>query len=142
MEEAIAIAIRTRSPFSYRTRARDPDVAAQIVDTQGEVAIGEDGRVTALLGVCYDVTQQVSAEEAREKAQKMYRLMTEEASDIILLYEPDGRILFASGALERVLGRTVDEIEQRRFLTLVHPDDIGEAAKITERPPPGETNTG
>ena len=41
-----------------------------------------------------------------------------------------------------MLGRTVEEIEQRRFLTLVHPDDIGEATKITERPPPGETNTG
>src|SRR5215470_18039212 len=110
VEEALATAIRTRSAFSYRTRARDPNVASQIVDTQGEVAIGEDGRVTALLGVCYDVTQQVHAEEAREKAQQMYRLMTEEASDIILMYESDGRIVFASGALERVLGRTVDEI--------------------------------
>jgi len=142
VEDAIATAIKTRSPFSYRTRARDPHVAAQIVDTQGEVAIGEDGRVTALVGVCYDVTQQVRAEEAREKAQQMYRLMTEEASDIILMYESDGRIVFASGALERVLGRNVDEIEQRRFLTLVHPDDLHEAVKIVERPPLGGTNTG
>jgi len=142
VEEAIAVAIKTRSPFSYRTRARDPNVAAQIVDTQGEVAIGDDGRVTALVGVCYDVTQQVRAEEARAKAQQMYRLMTEEASDVILMYESDGRIVFASGALERVLGRTVDEIEQRRFLTLVHPDDLHDAAKIVERPPLGGTNTG
>jgi PAS domain S-box-containing protein len=142
VEEALAVAIRTRSPFSYRSRARDPNVASQIVDTQGEVAIGENGRVTALLGVCYDVTKQVRAEEAREKAQQMYRLMTEEASDIILLYESDGRILFASGALERVLGRTIEEIEQRRFLALVHPDDVSEATKITDRPPPGQTNTG
>jgi PAS domain S-box-containing protein len=142
VDEALAAAVRTRSAFSYRTRARDPSVASQIVDTQGEVAIGEDGRVTALLGVCYDVTQQVRAEEAREKAQQMYRLMTEEASDIILMYEADGRILFASGALERVLGRTVEEIEQRRFLTLVHPEDADQAMKVTERPPPGETITG
>jgi PAS domain S-box-containing protein len=142
VEEALAIAIRTRSAFSYRTRARDPNVASQIVDTQGEVAIGGDGRVTTLLGVCYDVTQQVRAEEARERAQQMYRLMTEEASDIILMYDADGRILFASGALERVLGRTVEEIEQRRFLSLVHPEDVGEAMKVTERPPPGETKTG
>jgi PAS domain S-box-containing protein len=142
VEEALAIAIKTRSPFSYRTRARDPLVASQIVDTQGEVAIGDDGRVTSLLGVCYDVTQQVRAEEARAKAQQMYRLMTEEASDIILMYESDGRIVFASGGLERVLGRGVDEIEQRRFLTLVHPDDLHDAAKIVERPPLGGTNTG
>src|ERR1700749_870650 len=39
VQEAIGTAIRTRSSFSYRTHARDPNVAAQIVDTQGEVAI-------------------------------------------------------------------------------------------------------
>ncbi|HVU19257.1 MAG TPA: hypothetical protein VHE09_00885, partial [Rhizomicrobium sp.] len=38
VQEAITVAIKTRSAFSYRTHARDPNVAAQIVDTQGEVA--------------------------------------------------------------------------------------------------------
>jgi PAS domain S-box-containing protein len=142
VEDALATAVRTRSSFSYRSRARDPNAAWQVVDTQGEVAIDTDGRVSALLGVCYDVTEQVRAEEARERAQQMYRLMTEEASDIILMYEPDGRVLFASGALERVLGRMVEEIEHSKFLTLIHPDDIDEAVKITARPPPGETATG
>ena len=139
-QEAIAAAIRTRSPFSYRSHARDREVAAQIVDTQGEVAVGEDGRVVSVLGVCYDVTAQVRAEEAREKAQAMYRLMTEEASDIILMYDRSGGVLFASHALERVLNRTVREIEYGRFVELVHPDDREEAARIQIFPPPGESN--
>ena len=142
VRNAIAAAIKTRSPFSYRTRARDPDVAAQIVDTQGEVALGKDGRVVSVLGVCHDVTKQVRAEEAREKAQQMYRVMTEEASDIILFYGPDGHIVFASHALERMLGRTIEEIEFGRFVELVHPDDVEEVAKIAELPPPGRTSTG
>ncbi len=141
VDEAIATAIKTRTPFAYRTRARDPNVPAQIVDTQGELAIGPDGRVVSVIGVCYDVTKQVRAEEAREKAQAMYRLMTEEASDIILLYGPDRRILFASHALERVLGRTVSEIEQNRYFDLVHPDDLAESQKVSERPAPGATLT-
>ena len=140
VEKAISTAIKTRSPFSYRTRARDPNVASQIVDTQGEVAIGDDGRVITIVGVCYDVTAQVRAEEAREKAQQMYRLMTEEASDIILMYSGDGNVLFASHALERVLGRTVHEIEYGRFVELVHPEDREQAAKIAIFPAPGETN--
>ena len=141
VEETIATAIKTRSPFSYRTRARDPNVAAQIVDTQGEVAIGEDGRVVAVIGVCYDVTSQVRAEESREKAQQMYRLMTEEASDIILMYDKEGGVLFASHALERVLERSVDEFEYGKFLELVHPDDREEAAKVAILPAAGETNS-
>jgi PAS domain S-box-containing protein len=141
VQDAIANAIKTRTPFTYRTRARDPNVAAQIVDTQGELAIGPDGRVVAVIGVCYDVTRQVKAEEARERAQRMYRLMTEEASDIIILYGEDGRVLFASQALERVLGYTVADIEGDRVLPLIHPDDVGEILRIWERPAAGHTLT-
>jgi len=141
VQATIANAIRTRKPFSYRTRTRDPEAAAQIVDTQGEVAIGANGRVVAVLGVCYDVTQQVKAEQAREQAQRMYRLMTEEASDIILLYDKAGGVAFASQALERLLGRTVKDIEYGRFLELVHPDDRPEAQRVAVRPAKGKTNT-
>ena len=138
IETAIARAIKTRSPFSYRTNSRDSERATQIVDTQGEVEIGEDGRVSAVLGVCYDMTSQVRAEEAREKAQAMYRLMTEESGDIIILYSPDSQMLFCSNALERLIGRCADEIRDGGYKNFVHPDDAEEAAKMTLRPVNGE----
>ncbi|HXC53859.1 MAG TPA: PAS domain S-box protein [Rhizomicrobium sp.] len=138
IESAIATAIKTRSPFSYRTYSRDQGRAVQIVDTQGEVEIGEDGRTTAVLGVCHDVTQQVRAEEAREKAQAMYRLMTEQASDIIILYSPDSKLLFVSNALERLTGRSADEIRDGGYKRFIHPDDTEEAGKMSSRPFDGE----
>src|SRR5262249_50307143 len=58
IDEALATAIKTRSPFSYRSFARNPNKLAQIVDTEGEVEVDENGRTTAILGVCYDVTRQ------------------------------------------------------------------------------------
>jgi PAS domain S-box-containing protein len=134
VEKALETAIRTRSPFSYRTISRNPHRSAHIVETQGEVEIGEDGRTTALLGVCHDVTAQAQAEEAREKAQQRYRLMTEESGDIIILYSANEELLFASNALERMLGRTGDEIRDGGYRRFVHPDDMQEAAKIIERP--------
>jgi PAS domain S-box-containing protein len=137
IEQALATAIKTRSPFSYRSYTRNPDKAAQIVDTQGQVEVDDNGRTTALLGVCYDVTGQVRAEEEREKAQAMYRLMTEEASDIIILYSTDGQLLFASHALERVLGRSADEIRNGGYRNLIHPDDMDAAAKMWLRPVDG-----
>jgi PAS domain S-box-containing protein len=79
------------------------------------------------------------AEEAREKAEKMYRVMTEQASDVILYYADKGKVLFASEALWRMLRRTVAEIDQSKYLELVHPDDL-EAAKMLEAwPPQGQT---
>jgi PAS domain S-box-containing protein len=134
IEKAIETAIKTRSSFSYRSYAKNPDKAAQIVDTEGVVEVDDNGRTTALLGVCYDVTRQVRAEEEREKAQAMYRLMTEEASDIIILYSTDGRLLFASNALERILGRSADEIRNGGYRNFVHPEDQDAASQMWLRP--------
>jgi PAS domain S-box-containing protein len=90
----------------------------------------------------------MSVEESRStpdqdcgKAYHAYRLMAEEASDIVILHEPDGRIFFASSALERILKRTAEDIEQHRFFDLIHPDDVEEAAKIIAIPLPGQMLT-
>jgi len=138
--EKVNQAIKTRSPFQYRSRSKDPNVAAPIVDTHGEVEIGADGRVVSVIGVCHDVTRQVMAEAERENAQRAYRTIAEEASDIIFLHE-NGHIVFASGALERILGRTPEEFQDGRYLDLVHPDDLEEAKKVRGRPPKGEVRT-
>ena len=138
--EKIGLAIRTRSPFQYRSRAKDPNVAAPIVDTHGEVEIGPDGRVVSVIGVCHDVTRQVNAEAERENAQRAYRTIAEEASDIIFLHE-NGNIVFASNALERILGRKPEEFRDGRYLELVHPDDLEEALKVRGRPPQGEVRS-
>ncbi len=139
--EKINTAIKTRSPFYYRSRAKDPTSVAQIVDTHGEVEIGPDGRVLSVIGVCHDVSEQVIAEAEREKAEVKYRLMTEQASDIIMLHDLDGRVLFASHALQRVLGLTRDDFERDGFLALIHPDDLEEASKLSTLPVPGQTLT-
>jgi PAS domain S-box-containing protein len=139
IETALKTAIKTRSSFSYRTHSRDPERTSQIIDTQGEVEVGEDGRVVVLLGVCHDVTAQVRAEEERERAQAMYRLMTEESGDIIILYSPDSKLLFVSQALERLTGRTVEDIRDGGYMRFIHPDDVEEAAKMSRRPVDSDT---
>ncbi len=134
IEKAMAEAIRTRSPFSYRTYARHESRAAQIVDTQGEVELDDDGRVASLIAVCHDVTAQVRAEREREDAQAMYRLMTEQSGDIIILYSTDGKLVFASQALERLTGRTVEDIRDGGYKRFIHPSDYEQAQKMMSRP--------
>jgi PAS domain S-box-containing protein len=141
VDKTIAEAIATKSAFYYRTHAKRPGSVVQIVDTHGHVDLDEAGNVIAVLGVCSDVTKQVVAEAERVKAEDRYRLIAEEASDAIILYAPRGRIHFASNALERITGRTVYELEERRFLNLVHPDDMTEAQKLLARPAPDEVLT-
>jgi PAS domain S-box-containing protein len=141
VDETLKMAFINKSPFYYRTHALYPDASAPIVDTHGEVEMNEDGEVVALLGVCHDVTQKVIAEKERELAERMYRMMAEEASDIIMLNTPDAKVIFASNALQRVLGRDIRQIENGRFIKFVHPEDLAEARKVTVLPKPGKTVT-
>src|SRR5215472_15572016 len=141
IKETIAAAIRSRSSFYYRTRSRDPNVSVQVVDTHGEVEVGSDGNIVSVIGVCHDVTKETIAEAERAQAERRYRIMMEEASDIIMLHGPQGRVEFASAALERILGRTLHEFDQTGYLAIVHPDDRVEAEKVSRRPPPGKTYT-
>ncbi len=144
--EVLAQAIRTRSPFAYCLHdvSLGPllsGIGGQIIDMHGEVEIGDNGRVAAVIGVCQNVTQRMRDEEARAMAQEQYRVMTREASDIIIFYTAGGDILFASEALERILGRGAKDIERGKFLHLVHPDDLAEARKLSVIPRRGQTVT-
>jgi PAS domain S-box-containing protein len=141
VDAAISAAIKTKSSFYYRTHSKESFGPMMIVDTHGEVEVGEDGLVVAVLGVCSDVTKEVVAETARVRAERRYRLMAEEASDAILLYAPGGRIVFTSSALERITGRGSHEIEEGKFLRLVHPAVVEEANKLRARPAPNQTLT-
>jgi len=137
-DAAIKTAIKTGSSFAYRSLAKPGlNKAAQVVDTTGEVEVDENGRTVLLLGVCRDVTEQVRVEEEREKAQAMYRLMTEESGDIIILYDTDSKLVFCSQALERLTGRSADDIRDGGYRNFIHPDDMDEAAKMWLRPVDG-----
>ena len=144
--QVIGEAMRTREPFFYRLRdvTLGPllsDGSQQIIDVHGEVEVDESGTPVALLGVCQNVTRKLREEEANEIAQEQYRAMMREASDIIIFYTVKGEILFASEALERLLGRSVHEIERGSFLNIVHPDDLHEARQLSVVPAMGQDLT-
>ncbi len=144
--EVIGEAVRTRESFFYRIRDVTlgpllPENKAQILDTQGEVELDADGNAIALVGICQNVTRKQREEEAAEVVQERYRAMTREASDIIVFRTVKGEVLFASEALERILGRGTSEIDRGSFMNFVHPDDLEDARQVTIIPAPGESRT-
>jgi PAS domain S-box-containing protein len=94
------------------------------------------GAVAAALAFAREKRRAAAAEAERERARIWFRAMAEESSDIIVLRE-NGRIVLASNAMERILGRKPAEFNDSGYLRLVHPDDHGEALKLRGLPPPG-----
>ncbi len=93
----------------------------------------EDGRILGFVARLSDVTSRRLAEEALLEREERYRLVTENAQDVILRLDLDGRPLYVSGASLRVTGYAPTELVGRSLGELIHPDDLPIFKRTLER---------
>ncbi len=70
---------------------------------------------TYLIESFVDISKQKTAEESLIESEKKYRLIFENANDIIVLVDKYGKILNVNKQLERVLGYAPDEVTGKSF---------------------------
>jgi PAS domain S-box-containing protein len=84
----------------------------------------EDQHSKGILSVARDITRRKQAEKALRDSEECFRVMFENASDIITILETNGTIRYASPSLERVLGYQPEEWIGTNAFDRVHPDDL------------------
>ncbi|MEN2989290.1 PAS-domain containing protein [Tistrella sp. BH-R2-4] len=107
---------RNRAPASLMERTasgRVIEIAHNPIPDGGSVAIYKD------------VTEAQQIEKALRDSEWRYRLLAENAGDLILRQSPDGTILYASPAAHGLLGMEPDTLIGRRLADLVVPEDSG-----------------
>ena len=81
------------------------------------------GRVDGMITVLRDVTAQQSVTEALSASEARYRLLTENATDVIVQYSAEGHITFITPACANLFGYTPEEMIGAGALALTNPDD-------------------
>ena len=81
-----------------------------------------DGSVV-LIGSARDVTEQVRDRESLAAAREQYRLIAENASDVVFRGNNEGRMEWLSESVVDVLGWSPRELAGRPFIDLVHRED-------------------
>jgi PAS domain S-box-containing protein len=79
-----------------------------------------------LLFDIYTIYQQLQIFRIRHelvRREELFRLISENAADMIAVVNADGKRLYNSPAYERILGYTTDELQNTSSLEQVHPDD-------------------
>ena len=110
-----------------------PEIAVRIVRPDGEVRhviarsqVERDahGRVISRFGTCCDVTELKEAEAAARRSEARYRLLADNAPDMITRTSVKGDALYVSPSSTRVVGYSPAEMVNQNAQDMVHPDDF------------------
>jgi two-component system, cell cycle sensor histidine kinase and response regulator CckA len=89
-----------------------------------------------LLFDLYTIYQQFQIYRIRHQLverEELFRLISENAMDMIAVVDPDGRRLYNSPAYGRILGFSDDELAGTSFYDHVHPDDVYTAQQAVKQ---------
>ncbi|MGQ9693296.1 MAG: PAS domain S-box protein [Thermodesulfobacteriota bacterium] len=104
----------------YRIVAKDGKV--KWLDDRTTIRRDEKGKITHYQGIVLDITERKRAEEAIKESEEQYRLLVENAQELILIIQ-DGQIRFINQQPLKTLGYSPEEVLSKPFIEFIHPED-------------------
>ena len=123
VQATIEAAIATGEGFQFEARLQRADGELAEVICRGKCTRSEDGAVTSVYGVFVDITAFRASERSLERSERLYRLLAQNVTDVIVKYDADYRMTFVSPSSTMLLGRDPVEMIGASLGDLVHPDD-------------------
>jgi PAS domain S-box-containing protein len=94
----------------------------------------DNGRLERYFSIRTDITHALAIDVELLKSEARFRLLAENALDVISLHEPDGRYAYISPSCERVLGYAPADLIGHDGYELVHPDDVERVREMLHQP--------
>jgi PAS domain S-box-containing protein len=118
---------QTTGEYDVEYRIVRPDGQVRWIRDMAFPVWDESGRVVRIVGVARDITDQRLAQEQLRRREECFRLLIENAPDMIHVVDNQGLLRFQSPSAEQILGYTQEERLGRSVFDLVHPDDLAAA---------------
>ncbi|MBU1099424.1 MAG: PAS domain S-box protein [Bacteroidetes bacterium] len=91
---------------------------------RGKLEIDKDGNVVSMIGTIQDITERVKVTEALKRSENKYKDIIEFAVDGILLGSPEGYITGANSYMQKLTGRSKEEIIGLHIMDLFNDEDL------------------
>jgi PAS domain S-box-containing protein len=85
-----------------------------------------------MISTVWDVTERKHAEEALRRSEEMFRLITENAAELVALVDAQGRRRYNSPSYRTVLGYAPEDLQTTSVDAQIHPEDQARIRAATE----------
>ena len=123
VQDTIATAMEQGNAYTYTATLIMPDLSLKVVTVQGQPERAAGNQTVGIIGVIQDVSAQVTAQEALRRSELQYRLLADNATDVVLRTANDGSVVYVSPSCIELSGLTPDELTGRPSADFIHPDD-------------------
>jgi len=127
MENFLRVLSGDTTADEYRLRTKSGEM--RWVRSSNRPIFDGNGLVGAR-GVLTDITQRKEVEEARRDSEERFRGIAERSFDAIVSLDLEGRVTYASPAVERMFGYRPEEMIQKRFHSFVPDSEIPKALEM------------
>jgi len=86
-----------------------------------------------IVAVYDDITDRMKAEKKLKESEEKYRLITENANDIISVFDENFKLQYINEVQQKISGFTKEEVMGKSPTEFIHPDDIKEIIKLFKK---------
>lgn len=97
-------ALAETSMLNREFRVNHPDGSLRVLRDTGEVLLDDEGQAVRMLGIMYDITELVTAEQETRNAYSEFNRILTHMQDTYYRADPAGRITQVSRSMEKLLG--------------------------------------
>lgn len=127
----ISHCLATGEPFAIRYRLRRADDAYHWMSSRAEPIRSLDGKIIQWYGICHDIDDLVTTQEALQKSERHLWQLVETLPAMVYCATPEGDPTYRSEKLRAFLGFGIEDTDQVGESTLsntldlvIHPDDL------------------
>lgn len=132
-ETTVKEAMQTGKPYEVEFRLVRPNGEIRWVFVKGHPIFNSQKEIIKLFGTLLDITDRKQAEEALSKSEELFRLTFEMAPIGMAIKSLDGKFVRINQALCDIFACTCEELLERTWTDITHPDDVTLSALLNQQ---------